>query len=510
MPRVRLLTAACLLALAPVSAPLLRAADPAPIVETWEAAYLNGNRAGFVHFTAREIEADGRTVLRARKELSLSVRRGGDTAVIAATTGTDSVDGKVVGISMTQRLGSMQALEMVGTVVGKQIEVNVTGQPKPLKQPWDEAVLSQLGELNVLKDRKAKPGDEFSYRIFEPTVTLVVTVQVKVLKEEEVRGKDGKPRSLLRVEARPEEIKGATLPMTVGWYDPKSLEMVRSQTELPGLGTLVLERATKELATAAPEAGGGDLLRDQAIRLNKRLPRPDEIEHVVFRLQVPGVKESAKAFAIDGVRQKLLGYDDDSHVVDIKITPVRRPVEVKDPKEAAAEFLASNKFINCDDERVKKYAKQAVGSEKDPWKKATLIERWVRDNMRILNFTQAMATSDEVARTLEGDCTEFAMLTAAMCRAAGVPSRTAIGLVYVDRREAPELGWHMWTEVYVNGQWLGLDATIGMGGISAGHLKVTDHSWHETVNLTPLLPMMQIMSGKTRAEVNEIKTVGGK
>ena len=35
-----------------------------------------------------------------------------------------------------------------------------------------------------------------------------------------------------------------------------------------------------------------------------------------------------------------------------------------------------------------------------------------------------------------GDCTEHAVLAAAMCRAVEVPSRVAIGLVYVEKESA--------------------------------------------------------------------------
>src|SRR5205085_515826 len=101
----------------------------------------------------------------------------------------------------------------------------------------------------------------------------------------------------------------------------------------------------------------------------------------------------------------------------------------------------------------------------------------------VRNFTEALATADEVARTLEGDCTEFAMLTAALLRAAGIPSRTAIGLVYVDLARGPVFGFHMWTEAWVRGQWVPLDATLGRGHIGAAHIKVTDHSWAETQSL---------------------------
>ncbi|MGE3803990.1 MAG: transglutaminase family protein, partial [Gemmataceae bacterium] len=120
--------------------------------------------------------------------------------------------------------------------------------------------------------------------------------------------------------------------------------------------------------------------------------------------------------------------------------------------------------------------------------------------MKNKNFTEAFATADHVAKSLEGDCTEHAMLTAAMCRAAGVPSRTAIGLVYVDAAAGPTMGFHMWTEVWVDGQWLPIDATLGRGYVGASHLKISDHSWHEIQSLTPLLPVVRVV-GKVSISV---------
>src|SRR5207245_6366987 len=45
--------------------------------ETWDAAYLEGGKAGYVHTTTTEIDRDGRTVLHTLTELSLTVRRYG-------------------------------------------------------------------------------------------------------------------------------------------------------------------------------------------------------------------------------------------------------------------------------------------------------------------------------------------------------------------------------------------------------------------------------------------------
>ena len=44
------------------------------------------------------------------------------------------------------------------------------------------------------------------------------------------------------------------------------------------------------------------------------------------------------------------------------------------------------------------------------------------------------------------------LLTAALCRAQGIPSRTALGLICIERRgQKPALGFHMGTEVWIAG-----------------------------------------------------------
>jgi transglutaminase-like putative cysteine protease len=116
-----------------------------------------------------------------------------------------------------------------------------------------------------------------------------------------------------------------------------------------------------------------------------------------------------------------------------------------------------------------------------------------------------MTTADNVAKTLSGDCTEYAMLAAAMCRAAGVPSRTALGVVYAPGPGGkPYLAYHMWFEVYAGGQWLPLDATLGLGGVGPGHIKITDQSWHDERSVAPLLPVLRALTAKPIIEVLKV------
>src|SRR6185369_5095217 len=109
-----------------------------------------------------------------------------------------------------------------------------------------------------------------------------------------------------------------------------------------------------------------------------------------------------------------------------------------------SKYSQSSYFITSDDDTVKTLARRAVNGEKDSWKKALLIEKFVNRNMKV-TADEALAPADHVARTLRGDCTEFAMLMAAMCRAEGIPSRTAIGVVYAETKAGPVMAFHMWT-----------------------------------------------------------------
>jgi len=82
----------------------------------------------------------------------------------------------------------------------------------------------------------------------------------------------------------------------------------------------------------------------------------------------------------------------------------------------------------------------------------------------------AYASAAEVARSREGDCTEHAVLLAAMCRSVGLPARVVCGIVYV-----PSLGEkkdvflpHAWVEAYVGKEWVCIDAALR--GFDVGHI----------------------------------------
>lgn len=482
--------------------------------ETWDAAYLDGVKAGYFHSTLHEIDRPDGTVHRYAQKMHLTVRRFSETARTEAVIGDESTpDGKIVGVFMSQDLGQGQRLELSGKVEGKVLKVRIKtsdGNHLDREIPWPTDVISLWTEQNLPRDRKLKPGERLTYRQFQPIVNNVIKVDLVAGAHEQVV-LNGMARKCLRVESKPEKIamKGEDgkvrdfqLPGMTTWLDD-DYKVVKAESLMPGLGKITLERTTKAIALARV-GEVKDIGVSQSIVLNRQIPFAHRQGGIVYRITMPDDEKPAEAFASGEGRQEIKNVNGKSF--ELHVYPVRKPSATEE-KEVGDEYRKSNFFINSDDAVVKKHAIAAIGNEKDDWKKAQAIESWVRRNMRILNFESAMVPADKVARTLEGDCTEFAMLSAAMCRAAGIPSRTALGLVYaVDRQGRPIMAYHMWTEVAINGQWLALDATLGEGSVGPAHIKITDHSWHEMRSLTPLLPVLRVLSGKPKIEVIKIDT----
>lgn len=470
------------------------------VQDIWNAAYLEGARAGYIHTSVREIERDGQKYYHVTTKLNLAIKRNGATIQLRMDTGNEETpQGKVTGVWMRQYQGDQEQFVLTGTVREGKLEVAVEGKSRQEKKvPWDERAMGLYRQERLFQERKVQPGDRFPLFSYEPTINRVVENWVTVKDFEEVEVFKARKR-LLRVETLPEKIvvPGASvqLPGLITWLD-KDLEPVRSQFEIPQLGTLVLYRCSKEQALRPPN-NQTDIATSSLIPINRVIDWPNQTRSAVYRIRVKGDENPATAFAQDS-RQECKNIQ--GNTFELHVHADQPPQAAANANEVKDEFLKSCYWIDSEDARIKEYARRAVEKRTDPWEKAKAIERWVHGHMHI-SYAEAFAPASEAAKTLRGDCRQYGLLTTAMCRAAGVPARTALGLCYAyDRQKGPVMAFHMWTEVFVHGNWLAIDATRGEGHVGATHLKITDSSWHDTQSLTPLLPVFRVL-GKLSIEV---------
>lgn len=74
-------------------------------------------------------------------------------------------------------------------------------------------------------------------------------------------------------------------------------------------------------------------------------------------------------------------------------------------------------------------------------------------------YSRGFDLAARVAETGEGDCTEHAVLLAALARRFDYPARITLGVVLIENRNDVFAYGHAWTEIYVDGVWRVADAT---------------------------------------------------
>lgn len=84
--------------------------------------------------------------------------------------------------------------------------------------------------------------------------------------------------------------------------------------------------------------------------------------------------------------------------------------------------------------------------------------QWVVDHMQYAGYLPDDRGALYALNTGRGDCTEYMFLLAALLRANKIPSRLVAGYVYPQSRLVDAADYHNWVEVFIDGQWLIVDA----------------------------------------------------
>jgi hypothetical protein len=486
-----------------------KVADGKILLETYDTAYCRGCKVGYLHTLVREYERNGKKMLYGSKTLTLQILRFGQ--IVEQTTEESTVeteDGKILTTKFHQRIGKNQELILRGEVTEKGLVVKAEGAITNTDTiPWPENVVGVAKEATLLKDNKLKPGIELNYKVYFGLFGGIITYTMAAKGTEEVTlPGETKPRKLLKVVQEMKPVGDFRLPPVTYHLDPETYEPVRLESDMPAFGgVLTALRTTREVALTKPTKYL-DLAEVQSIKLATTVPNIHQKESVTYRVTLEGELPLDKALPADA-RQKIANVDPKNRSFDLVVTAVRTPIPTVEMVPVGKEYLADCFYIDWNNELVKKHAASAVAGLKPnatAWDKARAVEAWVHKNMKQIEFSQAMGTCGNTAKELSGDCTEHAMLAAGMCRALGIPSRTAIGLVYAPTREGnATLAYHMWYEVYADGGWAALDAIMGLGSVGPGHIKITDAHWDAEKGFTPLLPVLNLLG--TRPKIDVVK-----
>lgn len=174
-------------------------------------------------------------------------------------------------------------------------------------------------------------------------------------------------------------------------------------------------------------------------------------ERIVSTLHVNEREKATTALAgIDGV--DIISAHDDR----VRITFIERPTVAGD---ADARFLQSSWVVDFEEDIVINLT-NAVRAELEAPPTIAELERYVYDFIANKSYTRAFDLASQVAATGEGDCTEHAVLLAALARAAGHPARIVLGNIIIDSEAGLHAFGHAWTEIHDGTNWTIRDATL--------------------------------------------------
>jgi len=455
------------------------------------AVFMEGKKVG--HAIQRRVLSEGKAI--SSEEVSITVSRATVSMTMEVKeTSIETTAGEPLGFEVEQKLGAM-VMKMVGAV-DKQGQVSLTTTSMGVEQKstlqWPQgAVMAEGLRLLTLK-KGLEEGTQYFAKIFQPAILQAVHAQVRIGPKQDIDllGRVVALREVTTTLNIPEagEIVGTS-------YVDDDLRVQKNIMPIAGIQV--------EMVACAKEFALG---RNDVLELIDKmfLASPEPLDNlaaaksITYHLAPTG--DVPDLTIPSGDNQKVQQFKDGRVIVTVE--PVAAPAGVKFPYEgpdkAIRDAARPTRFLQSDREQVIELARRAVGDAKDAAEAVRKTEAFVAEYIENRSLSVGYASAAEVAASKQGDCSEFAVLTAAMCRAVGIPAQVVVGVAYVsDFAGHQGFGGHAWTQAYVGGKWIGLDAAFrgaGRGGYDAGHiaLAVGDGEPGDFFNLAATLGQFKI------------------
>jgi len=238
---------------------------------------------------------------------------------------------------------------------------------------------------------------------------------------------------------------------------------------------------------------------------------PTDAQEVVYRVTVEN-PQAAETGLPETDYQKVRRASENQFLVTVTRADHANLKDSADGAGPGEEYFEANLILDSEDEAVSSLLTQAIPPQsKTSVRQADALRVFVTNYIEDKNLNIGFATASEVARQPQGDCTEHAVLLAALGRAAGIPTRVAAGLVYLPtwldakgelRRNV--MGYHMWTQFYLDGRWVDFDAAQNQSECSPTRLTMMTSSLRDSSISELGLEMLDLM-GQIHIEVISIK-----
>lgn len=457
----------------------------------WFRVEIGGQSAGFLV----ERASTQKDLLTTESELSIQLSRG-DTAlsITLESRFVETTAGEPIEMWSRQKMGQVP------------LEVSVSFNPEGLHQrtvqagnvterdlpapegPWLPPGAAQL----LLARHLAANLETFAFRTVDPSLgpRSFELVYTRLGPPAEVELSIGR---VLATPFRQQSSADGSVEATV-FLDSEG-RTVRSESRLLGLAMVTTLSSETECRSfhKAPE-----LLVRSFVRPNRLLASPRSLRKAVYRVGVEGADLPPLP---ETSTQKISSETSGGHAA-ARVT-VTAAGSADSGVLDTEPFLVASPYLNFRDPAIGRLLAEALRFAPDgKTSRAERLRRFVHLRLRTKDLATGFATASEVAVRLSGDCTEHAVLLAALLRGDGVPSRVVAGLLYVEEFVGSRgiFGYHMWTQAWLNGHWSDLDAMLEQP-FDAAHIALTTSDLNDVEGLlTASAELVEVM-GRLRIEI---------
>lgn len=428
---------------------LLVAPPVVPSAPEYLGLFAGGRRIGWAKYTSVGDTFQGEAAVRQDSQTRMTIALQGEPLKLEVDSTTYTVQGRTKYMKFVQRSGGRTS-ECVAEFGRNQVLVELRSDGKPTKSvvplPDGPVVDDPITLLLANPGVSAKP-----FYVLDPTTGTFVRNVARRMGSAKV--------TVGAVTTTAQKVAVEDPRMTTTLYLSSKGDLVKATTPI-GIDMLPLSEkevlAPIEAGPALDLASATSLVPDKPILDAPGLTRLRlKITNVDLKSVPSGMNQSAKAVA-------------GGWIVDVK--PPVGDASAKIGAVGQAEFTKPSAYIASGAPEIAAEAKRLVGGETRVMAAAQKIRRGVYAMMTPNAGIGVLREAGEVLRTKEGVCRDYAVLTAALCRAAGIPTRLATGLVTWDGT----FYYHAWCEVWDGKRWIGLDSAAPGDRISAGHVKLSE------------------------------------
>jgi hypothetical protein len=408
--------------------------------ERWTGIYYNDKKIGYASRTFKK-SIDGYLI---SERMKMRLRVMGSQKDIEFETSAHL--GPDLGLnSFFLSLKADSNMTARGTVEGRNLHVSIdtAGTRSEANISLKERPVLDLAIVPGMFRDGLAVGKRYAMSVFDPSTLGREEMSLEVVGRERITVMDKDIDTI--------KITGSAGSGTLSLWVTDTGEILREESPLGFV--LVAERSEEAMKglSSAPDITGRI-----AVSFNMKLP--DNVRYL--RVKLSGI--DLRDFDINGGRQSLNG-----DLLEVRQEDLKERAGVRRGGTGPeSEYLRDTIFIQSKNPAIIAAAKAIVKNEQDRIRAGRLICSWVYRNVR-KEPSITVPVAAEVLKTMRGDCNEHTTLYVALARAAGIPSRIALGLVYRNGF----FYYHAWPEIYAKG-WVAVDPTFGQFPADAAHIRL--------------------------------------